>query len=137
MSYLFAGVAGGLLMTSVFVVITPIALVILSEDPGPRFRALLDRVSPMMLTMGVAVLSYPVWVIVGVLLGLTYALAEEGEFAGGIGSPNFVFTALVVVLGASMAVPLMALLRRVAWAVGLLFLVFVALFGWAVPHLSG
>lgn len=124
-------------MAAVFVVITPIALVVLSEDPGPRFRTLLERVSPMMLTMGVAVLSYPVWVLVGVLLGLTYALVEEAEFVEGIGSPNLVFTVFIVLIGASMAVPLMVLLRRVAWAVGLLVLVFVALFGWALPYLSG
>ncbi len=137
MSYLLAGAAGGLFMASVFVVIAPIALVILADDPTPSFRALLDRVPPLMLTMGVAVLSYPAWVLLGALIGLMYGVAEEGSSGGGLGSPNLTFTVVVVVLGAAVAAPLVVLLRRVAVAVASLALAFVALFGWAVPYLAG
>ena len=72
----------------------------------------------------------------GILLGLLLAGLESSSPAGGLGSPNRIFTAFVLISTAIAMGPFalaFARWRRPLLAAGLLF---VACFGWLMPYLS-
>jgi hypothetical protein len=71
----------------------------------------------------------------GMVLGMALAGIEDRRPAGGLGSPNAVYSVLVVAIVAIAVLPMMALpaLRRPA---ALAALVIAALFGWAMPWLA-
>jgi hypothetical protein len=73
---------------------------------------------------------------IGVVLGLMLAGVEDKSPAGGLGSPNRVFTALILAIAAIAVVPIAAVMPR--WRVPLLAsgFVFAICFGWAMPWLS-
>lgn len=73
---------------------------------------------------------------VGILLGIMLAGIEDSRPAGGLGSPNQLFTAFIIVTGVIAVLPLAIAVPR--WRLPLLVsgLVFVATFGWAMPYLS-
>lgn len=72
----------------------------------------------------------------GILLGLMLAGIEDRSPAGGLGSPNRVFTAFILATGAIAVLPLAVALPR--WRAPLLAggLAFAASFGWLMPYLS-
>lgn len=71
----------------------------------------------------------------GIVLGLALNGIESRRPDGGLGSPNLVYTALVLALIAVVAIPPVAVpaIRGYALAVAL---VFAAAFGWAMPWLA-
>ncbi len=73
---------------------------------------------------------------VGLLLGLLLYGIESDRPAGGLGSPNWLFTAMIVAITAIGFGPPLALAPR--WRRPLLFsaLLFLACFGWLMPYLS-
>jgi hypothetical protein len=72
----------------------------------------------------------------GILLGLMLSGIEDSRPAGGLGSPNQLFTALIIATGAIAVLPLAIAVPR--WRLPLIVggLIFVATFGWAMPYLS-
>jgi len=73
---------------------------------------------------------------IGLLLGLLLYGIESERPAGGLGSPNWLFTALILAITAIGFGPPLALASR--WRRPLLVsaLLFLATFGWAMPYLS-
>ena len=71
----------------------------------------------------------------GIVLGIALAGLNERRPDGGIGSPNAIFSIIVVVLTAVMVIPALAVpaVRRYALITSL---VFAAAFGWAMPWLA-
>lgn len=71
----------------------------------------------------------------GMVLGMALTGIEERRPDGGIGSPNLVYTLVVAALAAVMIIPAIAvpMIRRSAVISGI---VFVGLFGWAMPWLA-
>jgi hypothetical protein len=71
----------------------------------------------------------------GLVLGMALAGIEDRRPAGGLGSPNAAYTFLVLALAAVVVVPTLILpsVRRYTMIAALLF---VALFGWAMPWLA-
>jgi hypothetical protein len=72
---------------------------------------------------------------IGMILGLMLGGLEERRPNGGLGSPNLVFTLIVVALTAVVIIPLLilpAVRRYVVISGG----IFAALFGWAMPWLA-
>jgi hypothetical protein len=72
----------------------------------------------------------------GILLGIMLAGIEDSRPAGGLGSPNQLFTAFIIATGVIAVLPIAIAVPR--WRLPLLvsWLVFVATFGWAMPYLS-
>jgi hypothetical protein len=94
--------------------------------PGTNFVAL-----SMVVHLG-AVLMFTA---IGIVLGLVLGGIEDRRPAGGLGSPNVVYTMIVVALTAVVVIPLLivpALRRSALIGAG----VFAVLFGWAMPWLS-
>ena len=73
---------------------------------------------------------------IGLLLGILLAGMEDSRPAGGLGSPNQLFTAFVIAAAAIAVLPLAIVVPR--WRPSLLAggLIFVATFGWLMPYLS-
>lgn len=71
----------------------------------------------------------------GMLLGMALTGLEDRRPDGGLGSPNVVYTALVLALTAVIAIPILALptMRRYSIVSGVVFAI---AFGWAMPWLA-
>lgn len=136
MSWVIAGAAIGFLMASVFTCALVLMLFALVKDPTPGFQAFTKKVSPARLTLSAVFFAYPVWGIIGAVLGLLYKISTEQAPGGGMGSPNLVFTAAVLIVTLMMAAPTLLLLRRVLPGVLVIALAFVGLFGWFLPFFA-
>ena len=136
MSYVLAGATSGLFMASVFVAIGPVMLFILAKDPPPALHSVLVRVPPMTMMMGMLVLAYPTWAVIGIALGLLYRASSSEAAAGGLGSPNLGFTAAVIAAAIILSLPPAVLLRRVLAGVAAMALTFAGVFGWLLPFLA-
>ena len=134
MTTLVAGAASGLLMASIFVCGGVLTLFPLVRDPSPQFRAIMRNTPPGTMVIGLTVLAYPVWGIIGVVMGVLYSISVEQVPGRGLGSPNLVFTVAVVVVGVMMAAPFAVLLRRVVAGVVGITLAFIGVFGWFLPY---
>lgn len=137
MSYVVAGAFSGLLMASVFGAIGPIILFRLFTHPTPFLERIRARVPPMAMMMGVVLLSYPVWILLGVLAALVYWVSVADAAAGGPVSPDLVYSVAIVLVAVAVAVPIAVLMRRVLVGLAALTLVFIADFGWLLPLLAG
>ena len=136
MNYVIAGAASGLFMASVFISVGSIILFIIAKNPTPTLKAVLVKVPYMTLVVGLVALSYPVWVVFGVALGLLYRAMEGVEPGNAFGSPNVLFTAIVVGATPILSVPPAILFRRVLVGVSVLAITFMGVFGWLLPLLA-
>ena len=78
--------------------------------------------------------GYPIWGIIGSLIGLIYEISTEQVPGSGLGSPNMVFTLAIVVVAVMMAAPFFLLFKRVAVGVLIITLSFIGVFGWFLPY---
>ena len=132
-----AGTASGLLMASIFICAGAMMLFVIVKDPPPGFAPILERFPPGAIVLSVTVMAYPVWGIIGAVMGLLYKISIEQAPGSGIGSPNMVFTLGVVVVSVMMAAPFVILLWRVVAGVLAIAISFIALFGWFLPFFAG
>ena len=102
---------------------------------------LLERIVPrgtnlIALSMILHTFAFLVLTALGILLGLLLLGIEEQRPDGGLGSPNRVFTALVVAIAAIAVGPFAVVLARQRLALLLGAAVFAITFGWLMPYLS-
>jgi hypothetical protein len=131
-----AGAFSGLLMAAVTVAVGPILLFRMAKNPTPYFRALLERVPPIYMTMGIVVMAYPAWVIVGVAMGILYRISDTEAPGGGLGSSNLVYTVAVSAVLVMMAAPFAVLLKNARLTIALTTLLLVGMFGWLLPFMA-
>ena len=136
MAAIIAGATGGLLMSSIFVCVGVLSLFSVVKDPPPGYQAIFERFPPGTAVLAMTFLAYPVWGIIGAVLGLLYKICSTQAAGPGLGSPNLVFTAAVVVAGVLLVAPLAVLLRRLLSGVLTIALAFVGVFGWFVPYFA-
>ena len=136
MSTIIAGAASGFVMASVFVGAGVLMLFAIVRDPPPGLQPLLRKFPPGGLAMSGVILAYLAWGAIGVVMGLLYRISTEQAPGGGLGSPNLVFTASVVLLTVAMAAPFAILLWRVVPGVLAIAVGFIVLFGWFMPYFA-
>ena len=138
MNILLAGMASGSLMALIFVTVSMLVLFRAARRGGmpPLVAGFLERASPTTVALGVVLLSYPVWGIVGLLVAVAYGLTARGLPGAGLGSPNQAFTLAVVVLTGLLALPVPFLLRGMARHAFAFLLGFLGVFGWFLPHFA-
>jgi hypothetical protein len=73
---------------------------------------------------------------VGMLLGMLLYGLESNRPDGGLGSPNRVFTAVILAIAAIAVLPLASVLPRQRVALLVAGIVFAITFGWLMPYLS-
>jgi hypothetical protein len=133
---IIAGAFTGLLLAAITVAVGPILLFRMAKNPTPFFRSLLERVPPIYMTMGIVVMAYPVWTVVGVATGILYGVSVEAAPGGGLGSSNLVFTVAATAILVMMAAPFAVLLKNARLGIGVTTLVLVGMFGWLLPFLA-
>jgi len=130
----FAGFVVGFAFSIIVAPVGAIMLVRSSRETGLAQRFAPEGTTIVALTMVVHFGAFLVLTAVGMVMGLALHGIEARRPAGGLGSPNFAYTVLVVALAAATAIPmLLAPWRRFAVASTVLAAV---LFGWAVPWLA-
>ena len=136
MSVLIAGMASGALMAKMFITIWCVSFFFLLKDPPPALTAMLERVSPTVLTMGLVAAAYPLWGIVGVLMALLFAALENAAPNAGLGSPNMAYTLGVCAASTALTAPIAIVFRRVWIGLAATAISAAAIFGWLTPFLS-
>ncbi len=135
MPEVFAGFVIGYVMSLVFSI--PAALMVVDARSRIPYlaKAIAPNISAVALAVPISLLAFFLWTALGMFFGLLYHLTLE-ESSGGLGSPNLVYTALVLIFAAFSLTMVLSIWRRLPWPVLALGLAFVALFGWALPFLA-
>ena len=133
--YFIAGAAAGLMFMLAFVAVAPLMVFSLARDTESSLGAFVRRVNPTTLMLGLVVIAYPTWTLVGGLLALLYRLSTQVSPGAGLGSGNMVYTTTLALGTLLIAIPAAVLLRRVAFGVALISLAFVGIYGWLLPFL--
>lgn len=137
MTEVFSGAMIGLLMGSIFITVAMLTLFFIVKEPPPRIQPLLEKFSPGSIAMSIVAVSYPLWSVVGGVLGFLYGVSLIESPGGGIGSPNLTFTLIVIATGGLLIVPALILFRKRA-LIGVLTvgIMFTGIFGWLLPHFA-
>lgn len=130
---MIAGVVTGAVMASVFVTTGTFMAFVVAKDPPPGMAVYLARFPPGGLIMAIVVLSYPIWGMIGVVLGVTLLALQNGAPGAGLGTPNLTYSFGVVIASLMMAAPFALLFRRVWGGVALIAVVAGGNFGWLLP----
>ena len=130
-----AGAAAGLVLMLVFVAVAPVMVFSLARDSDSRVGDFVRRVNPMTLMLGLVVLAYPTWTLLGGMLGLLYRLSVQQGPGAGLGSGNLVYTLALAFTTLLVAVPAAVVLRRVAFGVAGIAVAFMGVYGWLLPFL--
>ena len=133
--YFIAGAAAGLMFMLAFVAVAPLMVFSFARDTESSLGAFVRRVNPTTLMLGLVVIAYPTWTLVGGLLALLYRLSTQVSPGAGLGSGNMVYTTTLALGTLLIAIPAAVLLRRVAFGVALISLAFVGIYGWLLPFL--
>ncbi len=133
---IIAGAFAGLLMAAISVAAGPIILFRMAKNPTPFFRALLGRVPPIYMTMGIVVMAYPVWTVLGVVAGILYSVSAQEAPGGGLGSSNLAYTVAVTAVMVIMTAPFAVLLRNARLSIMVTTLLLVGIFGWLLPFMA-
>ncbi len=132
MSYIVAGTFSGLLMASICGVILPVILFRLYTDKAVSLERLGFRGRPAVIMVGATLISYPLWVIVGILFSLLYMLSVSSTNDAAI----IAYRIIVIAVGIAVVAPIILLLKRMLVVLMLLTLIFVADFSFLLPMLS-
>jgi hypothetical protein len=95
-----------------------------------------ERVRPALLGLMFVNGLMLVWSALGLLLGAAYVRAEAARPASGLGSPNVLFTVLIVAGTGVVLTIVWYVLRRIHWTAWATACVAVVSFGWLLPNLA-
>ena len=135
MADVFAGFVVGYALALLAAPIGAIALVRSNDRTGLAQRVAPEGTSVVALSVVVHFAAMIVLTALGLVLGMALNGIDARRPDGGIGSPNLVYTAMVLALTAVIVIPALALpsVRRYALAGGAIL---AAAFGWAMPWLA-
>ena len=134
MTVVVAGMASGLAMALVFVTVWSLTLFSVAKAPSPRLATTFQKFPPGNMVLAGAVLAYPIWSIIGMVLGLFYHITNEQAPGGGLGSPNMLFTVAIIISTFVAVFPRLVFLRRFLKGLLVLTLAFAGVFGWFLPY---
>jgi hypothetical protein len=136
MAEVFAGFVCGYAVALVFTPIVALTLVSARSRVPYLAKAISPNISVVALTIPISLVAFLIWTAVGMVMGLLYRGAEESIPQGGLGSPNLIYTALIVSFGVSAVILIAVGLRRLPWWALVIGVAFVGGFGWAMPYLA-
>jgi len=136
MAEVFAGFVCGYAVALLFTPLVALTIVNARSRIPYLAKAIAPNISAVALTVPISLFAFLIWTAIGMVLGLLYRGAEQNIPQGGLGSPNLLYTALVVSFGTSALMLIALALRRLPWQVAVMGLAFVGGFGWAMPYLA-
>lgn len=134
MAEVFAGFIAGFAFSIIVAPAAAILVVRSSHQTGLAQRIAPGGTNIVALAMVLHILAFFVLTAIGMIMGLALAGIEDRRPDSGFGSPNLVYTMLVVALAAATVIPAL-LFRWRAYALAAA-LIFVVLFGWITPWLA-
>jgi len=136
MAEVFAGFVCGYAVALLFTPLVALTIVNARSRIPYLAKAIAPNISAVALTVPISLFAFLIWTAIGMVLGLLYRGAEQDIPQGGLGSPNLLYTALVLSFGVSALMLIALALRRLPWQVAVMGLAFVGGFGWAMPYLA-
>lgn len=135
MAEVFAGFIIGFALSLAVAPLGAIALIRSNDRTGFAQRIAPPGTNVMALSVAVHFAAMLVFTMIGLLLGMLLAGLNGRRPDNGLGSPNVAYTLIVVALTAVIMTPTLVVpaMRRWCLPVALLFVV---LFGWALPWLA-
>jgi len=131
----FAGFMVGYAIALFIAPLGAILIVRSNDRTGFAQRVAPPGTSVVALSVVIHLMAVIVFTAIGLVLGMALAGLNDRRPADGLGSPNLVYTTMVLALTVILAVPAFAIpaLRRTALVAAVVFAVS---FGWAVPWLA-
>jgi hypothetical protein len=130
----FAGFIVGYALSIIVAPAGAILLIRSNHQTGFAQRVAPPGTNIIALSMLLHLLGFLLLTALGLILGMALAGIEDRRSGGGLGSPNVVYTVLVIALVAVVAIPAMLVpWRRFVLALAVLFIVG---FGWVAPWLA-
>jgi hypothetical protein len=136
MEAIFAGFTAGYFMAIVFTWLGAVMLTHARAHSGFLSQGVAGNLSWVALAVPISILSFLGWTAVGMILGLLYRGAETEFPDSGLGSPNFLFTLVIVLFAGLNLIMVQIPLRRLYWPVIVLAFSFLISFGWIMPHIA-
>ncbi len=136
MAEVFAGFVCGFVLS--IIATPPFAVwVVSARDAIPFIRNAVPKgMSITLLSVPIASLFFLVWTGLGLIFGMVLFSANHSQPHGGLGSPNLLYTVIILITAFVIFFPFFVVSRS-AWRFFLFLLVsYVALYGWATPILA-
>jgi len=136
MEEVFAGFVSGYIMALIFTGLVALMIVQARSRIPYLVKAIAANISAVALTVPISLIAFLLWTAIGMFLGLLYRYTLEEAPGGGLGSPNLLYTLLVISFAGLTLTAVVAAFRRLPWQVAVMGLSFIALFGWVLPRLA-
>jgi len=136
MPEVFAGFVCGFTLS--IIATPPFALWVLnSRDDIPFIRNAVPKgMSITLLSIPIASFFFLIWTEMGLVFGMLLLAANDANSTSGFGSPNLLFTIVVLTTSIIIFLPFFALVRTARRLALFLVFSYVVLFGWAMPILA-
>jgi len=136
MEEVFAGFVCGIVMS--VIATPPFAVWVLNHrDDIPFVRSAVPKGMPLtLLSIPIASFFFLLWTELGLIFGMVLLATNDAGPKGALGSPNLLFTAMVLISAFIIFFPLFVLVRSARRLAVFLALSYVVLFGWATPILA-
>ena len=136
MDVFIAGAGTGLLLASFWITLFCLALFKLYGSKHPFALALLGRHSPSKIIFPFILLINPTCAGLGAVFAFLFVIIEKSSPGNGLGSPNLIYTGLVLLITSMVALPVL-ILGRIMWRLYVWALASFALsFGWLIPYFA-
>ena len=136
MNNVIAGIFSGLIMSSLSMVFGSLYLFSLVKSRSHTLNRILNRISPIYITLGLLVISYPVFILVGVLLGffhlIVFSLLTKSSLI--IYDTIYMITLIILVTTFTFLINLIS--RNIPIIVIYFNIVFVLIYGLFIPLLT-
>ena len=136
MEEVFAGFVSGYIMALIFSGLVALLIVGARSRLPYLAKAIAPNISAVALTIPISLIAFLLWTAIGMLVGLLYRYTLEEAPGGGLGSPNLLYTLLIISFAGLSLTAVVAAFRRLPWQLAVMVLSFIALFGWVLPRLA-
>ena len=136
MEEVFAGFVSGYIMAFIFTGLAAV-MIVQARDRLPYLaKAIAPNISAVALAVPISLIAFLLWTAIGMFLGLLYRYTIEEAPGGGLGSPNLLYTLLIISFAGLTLTAIVAAFRRLPWQVATMGLSFIIVFGWVLPRLA-
>jgi hypothetical protein len=136
---IFAGAVCGHILALIAAPIIARALLLsgISDNEGPvRLPPILIGLSPMMLAVPVFLFAVVLLSMLGLIFGVLFVLLQGWSALPLAGTPNLLYSCVVIFFVVQAAVLFTVLMRRAHWTTLALAMSAVVLYGWVLPNLA-
>jgi hypothetical protein len=136
MEEVFAGFVSGYIMALIFSGLVAIMVVERRSRIPYLAKVIAPNLSAAALAVPISLIAFLLWTAIGMLFGLLYRYTLQEAPGGGLGSPNLLYTLLIIAFAGLILTAIVTAFRRLPWQVAVIGLSFIVLFGWVLPLLA-